>query len=380
MRIVLASATVAQYPNGGGHWHWRLQYPLGLLALGHDVLWLEVLRASGDRARDLNLVGSFLERTAKYDLRNRAVVALARDTPLGNLAQAEIYGATREEIARLIREADLVWNFWYGLKAPLLSEFRRRVFLDVDPGHFHVCAASFPELEIDDHDAYLTVGLKINDADCGIPLLGRKWHSFRPFSFAPANKAETNPGMEAAFTSITHWTWEELHFNRRVLSVSKRAAYLNFAELPLRTKRQFELAANLPPGDEPLFHSNGWRLVDPNRIAASPEQYLDYIHQSRAEFMCPKPIHVDLKTGWFSDRSATYLSSGRPVLAQDTGFSEKLPTGLGIVTFNNLEEAAAGVADIDADYDRHRRAASELAEQLFSPRKCLEEMLSASFS
>ena len=72
-----------------------------------------------------------------------------------------------------------------------------------------------------------------------------------------------------------------------------------------------------------------------------------------------------------------YLASGRPVLAEDTGFSEKLPTGFGLVPFSNLDEAVAGVAEIDRNYARHCRAARELAEEFFDSRKCLQAMLTA---
>ena len=93
--------------------------------------------------------------------------------------------------------------------------------------------------------------------------------------------------------------------------------------------------------------------------------------------MCAKPIHVAMKTGWFSDRSIAYLASGRPVLAQDTGFTERLPTGHGLLAFRDMREAQAGVAEIDGNYEKHRRAARQLAEAFFDSRKCLTALLAA---
>ncbi len=377
MLIVLASATVAKYPLGGGHWNWRLQYPFGLSDLGHDVVWLEVLPATKDRANDLALVRNFLERTAHYGFAGRVIVALGPKTPLGNLATAEIFGATRERVSELIRDADLLWNFWYGLTGPLLNQFRRSAFIDVDPGHLQLCAATYPDLALDRHDFYLTVGLKMHDADCGVPTLGQKWHRFRPFVYLPLYNAGITPDRRAPFSSITHWTWEELHFNDRIFSASKRTAYMRYADLPQRTDRPIELVSDLPEDDLKTLRSKGWRVVRPHNVICSPEQYRTYIEQSRAEFLCPKPLHLELKSGWFSDRSAAYLATGRPVLAEDTGFSEKIPTGLGLVPFADLDEAAAGVRAIDSNYDRHSRAARELAQEFFDTRKCLNEMLSA---
>jgi hypothetical protein len=78
-----------------------------------------------------------------------------------------------------------------------------------------------------------------------------------------------------------------------------------------------------------------------------------------------------------SDRSVGYLASGRPVLAEENGFSEHLPQGRGMLSFASVEEAAARVAEIDGNYGAHSRAARELAESYFG-RSCLEEILRVS--
>ena len=44
LRIVFGDAgTLAEYPDGGGHWNGVLQYLLGFRALGHDVLLFDDL-------------------------------------------------------------------------------------------------------------------------------------------------------------------------------------------------------------------------------------------------------------------------------------------------------------------------------------------------
>jgi hypothetical protein len=97
----------------------------------------------------------------------------------------------------------------------------------------------------------------------------------------------------------------------------------------------------------------------------------------RAEISCPKPVFRELKTGWFSDRSACFLASGRPVLALDTGFSDYLPTGNGLLAFHDVPEAVAGVSAIDSNYAHHMRAARQLAEEFLDSQKCLKGMLAA---
>jgi hypothetical protein len=378
LRLVLAGG-VAQYPEGGGHWACFLQYILGLRDLGHDVFWLDLLPSTGERARDERRIRVFFTRFQAYGLRDRCAVLLLKEREQ-DLATTRPYGISQRRLVEIFRSADLLWNVACGLRQPLLSLFRRRVLVDVDPGHLHV-SALMRDLDIHEHHVFLTNGTKLGEPDCGVPLLGVTWHPFVQFAHLPLWPSAPDPGADAPFTSVTQWTWEELWLDDRVLSVSKRDAYLSYLELPRLAGRPFELAANIHPrdrtGDRTLLKRHGWRLIHPHRVAGTVGGYQRYITRSRAEFGCPKPIHRELKSGWFSDRSAGYLASGRPVLIEDTGLSDHLPTGEGLLVFRNLEEAVAGVAEIERDYVRHQRAARRLAEDVLDARRCLAAMLAA---
>jgi glycosyltransferase involved in cell wall biosynthesis len=378
--IVLGNRTLATYPEGGGVWSWFLQYAFGLRDLGHRVFWIELLKASGDSGRDRRLIRQFFDRARRYGLDESCALMVLGDLDAQDPERGETLGKSWREVAEIARSADLLWNLACSIREPLLSMFRRKALIDVDPGHLQVSALSW-DLGIGRHDVFLTPGTKINDRDCEIPKLGVTWHPFFPFVHLPAWPYTRDPGPRAPFTSITQWSWEELMLNGRVLSLSKRSAYLPYAELPRMTSRPFELAANLgekdPANDRETLCSSGWRIVAPHEVAATPEAYADYIQSSRAEIQCPKPIFRELKTGWFSDRSVCYLASGRPVIAEETGFSERIPTGKGLIAFRNIDEAAAAVAEIDSNYDLHSRAARELADELFDSRRCLSTMLQA---
>jgi hypothetical protein len=380
MLIVLANATLANYLNGGGHWAWFLQYPLGLKQLGHRVFWLEVMPSTGNPEDDHQAVRRFFARLSEFGLEQEAAVAVVANPPVTALRQAELHGRSASELAAIARDADLLWNFWYALQEPLLLAFRRRAFIDVDPGHLQVCVA-LGVYALGDHHTYLTVGLNAGEPECGIPRVGAEWRPFRPFVHLPSWEPATDPGPQAPFTSITQWTWEELHYQNRVLSLSKREGYQPYLTLPLLTKRRFDLAVNIgegdPAGEGAMLSRNGWSVINPHQVAATPQSYRQFILGSRAEFVCPKPIHLQLNTGWFSDRSVAYLASGRPVIAEDTGFTGKLPAGEGLLAFRNLEQATAAVAEVDRNYERHSRKARELAEAYFDSRRCLTEMLAA---
>jgi hypothetical protein len=380
MLIVLANRSVASYPMGGGVWSWMLQYPLGLRALGHNIFWLEIMKSSGDPARDAELAKDFFARISPHGLAPHSAVVVCDDLDHQDLDRAQVYGRSKQTVFDIARSADLLWNIACAIRQPLLSKFPRRVLIDVDPGHLQVSAIEF-EMGVADHQVHLSVGANLPDPDCEVPTLGFTWRTFLPFVYLPIWQASPDPGPAAPFTSITQWSWEELYYQGRVWSLSKRAAYMRYVDLPKRAGRPFELAALIgdadPTADREALHNGGWRVVDPYQVAATPEAYREYLRASRAEILCPKPIFREMNTGWFSDRSVCYLALGRPVLAEETGFGDFVPTGRGILDFRNIDEAQAAVAEIDGNYHLHSRWARELAEDLFNSDRQLTAMLGA---
>jgi hypothetical protein len=281
-------------------------------------------------------------------------------------------------LQRVIADADVMWNFACMLRSPLLQLFRRRALIDLDPGIVHVSALHH-ELDLAEHDIRFTVGLNVGQPDCGVPLVGGSWQPAPPVVHLPLWSEVGPPPHDATFTSITQWGWGELHLEGRVLSVSKRDAYMRYVEVPRRCRRLFELAANIdrrdPTGDLPRLAAGGWRVVDPNVVAPDPEAYRSYIAQSRGEFCCPKPIYRDLRTGWVSDRSIAFLASGRPVLMEDTGLERHVPADAGLIRFSNPDQAVESVASVEVDYARHARAARKLVAEHFAAERVLPWML-----
>ena len=85
----------------------------------------------------------------------------------------------------------------------------------------------------------------------------------------------------------------------------------------------------------------------------------------------------ELRSGWFSDRAACYLAACRPVVEQDTGFGDVLPLGPGLHAFHTVEEAAAGIRAIEADYDRASAHASAVAREYFAADRVVGALLRA---
>jgi len=382
-KVVIGCAFLAAYPQGGGLWAGILQYLLALESLGHDVFWIELLRSSGDPDTDRDRIRRFFEEFTARGYGDRCALLLVdARTPPPPLSQSQAFGHSLDAIRKTAQSSDILWNFAGGLNEPLLELFTRRAYIDGDPGMVQIAAFTW-DMAIDMHEVLFTVGLNMHRNGCEVPTLGRSWHTFMPSVDLASWPVAPPPAAGAGFTSVTQWTWEEYAYEGRVLSVSKRAAYLRYVELPRIARRRFELAANIGDNDvaddRSLLSANGWTVADPHAVAGTIEDYAKYIEASYAELSCPKPIYRELKTGWFSDRSACYLAAGRPVLAEDTGLSHIVPADYGFVTFTDFESALAGVQAIDANYATHRAAARAFAEQFLDARRNVTRMLELCF-
>lgn len=380
LRIILASRFLLGYPEGGGHWSAFLQHLRGLDALGHDVFWLELYRPNPE-GRNLELERAFGARMNALGFAGRWAIAVSAPERRSDLEELVMVGADAAQVRRIIGSADLLWNFACAVEPPLLDRFRRRALIDGDPGIIQISAEHHPTLGVDRHEILFTAGLNVGGDDCLVPTLGRRWYPFPQFIHLPAWPEAGPASARARYTSITQWGWGEIWHGNVSYSVSKRDAYMRFVDLPRRCAPQFELAANIDPrdptGDLVRLRGAGWHLVDPHHVASTPEGYRHYIGQSRAEFCCPKPVYVDMRTGWFSDRSAGFLASGRPVLMQDTGVDRHLPLGEGLLAFSDVETAVAAVETIEGNYAAHALAARRFAEEHLCASKVLGRMLEA---
>ena len=181
-----------------------------------------------------------------------------------------------------------------------------------------------------------------------------------------------------AFTTIANWRqpWREIRFEGEVYHWSKHHEFMKLVDLPLRTSQTFELAlSNCEAREREVLERHGWSVRDSLSLSTDPEKYRAYIFESRAEFTVAKDQNIRFKSGWFSDRAATYLAAGRPVVTQDTGFGSVLPEGRGLLAFSEPGEALAAVDAVNADYAGHSRAARDIAREYFAHDVVLKDLL-----
>jgi|SRR6266545_438949 len=375
---IVIAGSVAQKPGRGGHTWVFLQYLLGFRKLGWDVLFLDWLSLemctseSGARAP--------LEKSWNVRYFEDVMRRFGLDGDYALLCSDSTVGLTRSQVLERVSASSALINVMGFLRdEEILAAAPRRVFLDIDPGFGQMWKALGLHDAFQGHEAFVTIGENVGRPECSIPTCGLEWITTpQPVVLDEWPAVEDDPPADAAITSVASWrgAYGPVDYEGTTYQLRPHE-FRKFAALPRLAERRFELALDIHAADErdrALLASEGWQLVEPRRVAGSPECYGDYIRRSAAEVMIAKGMYVQTRSGWFSDRSICYLASGRPVLAQDTGFRDLLPTGEGLLTFSSVEEAADAARAIDADYSRHRRAARRLAEEYFDSSTVLRSL------
>lgn len=370
MTVVVLAGALANKPGNGGEAWVRLSWLLGLRGLGVETWFVEQIDAASCGAEH---VGWFERVVRRFELDPRAAL-IDGD---GRVLSGPPFEALEDACAR----ADLLLNVSGNLAfAPLLALPRRRAYLDLDPGYtqlWHGQGALGDAL--DRHEELLSVGLALGTDACPLPLGGRRWRTVPPPVPLDEWPVASEPPARG-FTTVASWrgaygrpVWEGRSYGL------KAHEFRRFASLPQRTGLPFALALDIHPADAhdaDRLRVAGWRLLDPC-VAGDIEGFRRFVRRSGAEFSAAQGVYVETWSGWFSDRTVRYLACGRPALVQDTGFSEHLPVGDGLLSFRTLEEARAGAHAIVADYERHRSAARRLAERCFAPAAALAPLLEA---
>jgi hypothetical protein len=376
---------MSHMPVAGNIWL-VLQYLIGFRRLGFDVYYVE--------AHGIN--PGMLMRGVKDDSVQRACAFIdgtLRRVDLGSNwafhalhADGQSYGLSKLKLQEVYRSAALIINL-HGGTVPLEehSSTKRLIYLETDPVELEIeLYHRLPKTRefLAPHIAFFTWGLNYHRPDCLVPMPS-------DFRFKPTrppvvldfwNRYRDRSGPH--FTTIGNWKQlrPEVRYKGEVYHWSKHLEFKRFIELPRRTKQTFELALSrqsLDERDRQFLETHGWRWRDALEFSTDIDAYREYIARSRGEFTVAKDQNVRLKSGWFSERSAQYLAVAKPVVTQETGFSNVLPTGAGLFGFSSLDEILVAIDLVNSDYARHGRAAADLAREYFSHDVVLPEILRA---
>lgn len=380
--LIVVLGMMTGMPVGGVVWQ-TVQYLVGLRALGFDVCYVEnhgtypAMMITADDPNGSETAAAFIGRNLeRFDLGSCWSYRPWDETE-------RHYGRSASELRKLFGRAAAVLNL-HGATPPR-REYRSGgafIYIETDPVapqielHNHVTAT---EQFLDAHTAFFTYGENIGAADCKVPTPPAKYefHATRqPIVMEFWNADDALVGDR--FTTIANWRQphREVTFCGEVYHWSKHYEFLKFIDLPQRTTQSFELAlSSYEPADQEMLEANGWTVTPALDFSLDPKRYRQFILSSRGEWTVAKDQNVRLRSGWFSDRAASYLAAGRPVVTQETGFSNVLPTGAGLFGFSTMEETLAAIDAINGDYARHSRAARKIAQEWFSFDVVLSKLL-----
>jgi hypothetical protein len=369
---------IVRGPLGGLVWH-HLQYVLGLKKMGHEILFLE---DSDDFAacynpetfeltEDPTYGLTFLKNVfSKFDLQNNWAYFDAH--------KAAWHGKSKQEVFAFCASADMVLNV--SAVNPLREWWASipcRVLIDTDPAFTQIrhltSEKDFALANL--HTAFFSFGENIGKHGCTIPDDGFDWKPTRQPMVMDIWK-KTEPAADKKWTTVMQWdSYKTQKYNDRIFGM-KSMSFQEFESLPqLLHAEKFELAlgSTTAPVDE--LKAKGWDIISSLVPTKTPWTYQEYIQQSKGEWSIAKHGYVASNSGWFSERTACYLASGKPVVVQDTGFSDIFETGKGLLAFSSVDEAVAAIEKVNLDYHQHCRAARNFVEENFTTEKVLTQLL-----
>ena len=375
MRIIVGSLMTNWLLSRWGACDNRMAYVLGLQRLGHEVYLMGEINSQQSCDSNCNPVPfEKWEGRGRFEKIVRAYGIWPRCCLVYHDGEAT-HGMPFRDAVKIAKSADLLVNINGRLRTQeIVNNVVCRAYIDQDPGITQVYHAEYNiDNGFDQHQYFFTVGPNIGTAACSIPTCGLRWHPcMHPVVLELWPARASNQCRR--FTSVSSWEQQTFDYKGQY-SGEKSDNWRRFIALPKKTPQELEIAINLVYHENiVLFKENGWLLTDPAQLH-NLDAYRSFIGNSRAEFSVARKGFVEFKTGWFSDRSARYLASGKPVLVQSTGIENYLPTGKGLLTFTTVEEAVVGIEAINKDYLAHCREARAIAEEYFDSDKVLSKIL-----
>ena len=375
---------MAGMPIAGVVWQ-HVHYIVALQRLGHEIYYIE------DTTRWPYDPVTYTV-TADHSYATKTLAKLAAQFGFEGrwsfcaryLPDSPCAGLPKSKIVELYREADAILNLCgsHEFNEDLLSS-KCVIYVESDPGVEQIMIDKDERECIDylrKHHTLFTFGESIGTNAFPVPLHGFAWKPTRQPVVTEFWKTDWLSPKSAVFTSVANWSTsgiKDIEWRGENYFWSKSLEFLKFVEAPARSGEEFELATTIR--DEAvceLFLKNRWRLADPHSLSMDYNLYKAYLQNSKGEFTVAKDQYVRLRTGWFSDRSACYLASGRPVITQETGFTRHYDgRKRGLFAFQTLDEIVEAVREINADYKTHCRAAFEIAAEFFEAEKVLASLL-----
>ncbi|MBN1794081.1 MAG: hypothetical protein JW844_03865 [Candidatus Omnitrophica bacterium] len=378
---IIVWGMISSFPFGGMIWQ-VLHHLVGFRRLGFDVWYVE----DSDRyLKDPKTWWETNEYAASVEFLSQQMRAIGfEDRWVFRPPERQdiCFGAVdRAGLDQLYKDADCVINLCGAQEAlPYHEIIQNRVYLETDPTIPQIEIALGYKKTIDNYSRYqhiFTYGENIGNDDCLLPVEKFQWLPTRP----PVITDWWNPINAAPryskLTTISNWDTKHQGIKWKGEIYYWQKDFIRFIDLPRHSAIPLELTlGGISEKDENLIVKKGW-LFKPAQEVVDIFRYNDYVCDTLGEFTVAKQLNVKAKSGWFSDRSVCYLAAGRPVITEDTGFCKFVPTGKGLFAFRNTNDIITAIDAIHSDYERHSKAAREIAEEYFKAEKVLGKIIDA---
>jgi len=355
-----------------------LHYIRGLMELGYDVYYVERQSyrdqcydpTTGETTNHPTYGLEYLERVA-----GRIGMARGNFTFIG--LDGTCHGGGWDALRLTIQRADFVLALADATWFDELALCPNRIFIDGDPfftQHEMIQANGRLAASVRAYNHLFTYAARIGLADCSVPETGDQWRPTRPVVATSLWTVRPTQSSDP-ITTIMNWRsgTDIVHNGRRF--GYKGPEFRRFIDLPQRTGRRVAVALGGPDAPRDEIRSKGWELVNPLQVTKNLETYREFIDRSWADLGIAKEAYVVSRSGWFSDRSTCYLASGRPVLHQDTGYTDWLDPSRGVLPFTDMASLLDGVERLETDHESHARAARRIAEDHFEASRVMDELL-----
>jgi hypothetical protein len=400
--IFLGCGFAAKYLEGGGNFSVPLQWMLGLRRLRQDAIWLELLPGSKNRKIDNYKIDNFRRQMRGHGLARRyALLYQQSANDLHDLDAIECIGISKRGLRDRLAGPNTLLNLSHSIHQPLLLQFQRRIFCDLDPSEIFYWMTQM-EMGQSTHHEFWTIGLNVGARDCKLPtpvvaavpaaftvpqakrLVAQErkkiqWRTFYPLVDTKYFQPQPRPRADK-FTTIGQWYWSgAVEVAGEFPDLSKKHAFERYVDLPRRAPdARFELAMNINADDpeRSRLRKHGWHVVDPHRVARTPKLYRRYLTSALGEFTAIKGVDVAWRTGWLSDRAAAFLALGRSVITEDTGAAKYLPRQSGFAFVHDVDEATEAASRVRKDWKRWSKISRACALEVFDSAKNLRKILS----
>jgi hypothetical protein len=378
MTIFLGCGFAAKYHEGGGVFSVPLQWMFGLRRMKADPIWLEIFPGTNDEIADRKRIRAFQAQVRRHGLGGMyCLLYQPRANDAHELGELVCFGMSKRQLRERLAGPNTLLNLSYSIHPPLLVQFERRIFCDLDPSEIFYWMTKL-EMGQSTHHEFCTIGLNVGASDCRLPKSPLQWRTFFPLVDTASIQSQPKP-PKPKFTTIGQWYWSgAVEVDGEFPDLSKKFAFERYLDLPKRRpEAHFELAMNIGANDPERrrLRQHGWTVVDPHVVARTPARYRRYIASASAEFTAIKGVDVAWRTGWVSDRAAMFLAMGRPVITEDTGAAHYLPERSEFHFVHDLDSASAAVREVISGWKSQSSRCRATAVDLFDSEKNLRKIL-----